>query len=121
MPNQPTTILGILNGLAALLGLYVAGRAYQAYDRTQARFMLILATAFLVMTGALVVEGFVFEVLGWPLAKAHVVEAVFNLLAFLILAASLHAPGPTQSERIEGAMEADEAGDEAVDEPGEGP
>lgn len=108
MPEQPTTILAILNGTAALVGAYVSVRAYRAYRRSEVRFLFLLTLGFATLTTALVVEGFVFEVLGWPLATAHVVEASFNLAAFVILAWSLHASGPTRSEQLEPQGEAGE-------------
>lgn len=112
MPDQPTTILAILNGTASLVGAYVAARAYRAYRRTRVRFLLVLAAGFAVLIFGLVVEGFVFEVLGWPLARAHVLEATFNVVAFVILAASLHLPSETRSEPLH-----DEAPETETDEP----
>lgn len=119
MPQQPTTILAILNGTAALVGAYVAVRAYRAYRRSRVRFMFVLSAGFAVLTTALVVEGFAFEILGWPLATAHVVEAVFNLIAFLILALSLHVPEPAREEPLEAGADDPPEGDEGGPESGD--
>jgi hypothetical protein len=102
MPQQPTTILALLNGTAAVIGVYITARAYRAYRRSGVRFMLVLSLGLGTLTTALVVEGFAFEILGFRLPIAHVFEAALNLLAFVILAASLHASGPSREERLEG-------------------
>lgn len=115
MSEQPTIVLGILNGTASLVALYITARAYRAYRRAQVRFMLMLAAAFAVLTIALVAEGFAFEILGWPLARAHVLEAALNLVAFLILAASLHISGSRRSERVDLGPPSEGAGGEGGD------
>lgn len=85
-------ILSVLNSLAALLGAYILVRSYRAWRRHDARSMLVLSVAMGLLVLAVVVEGFTYQLLGWELDQAHVVEAVFNLAAFGVFAYSLHAP-----------------------------
>lgn len=89
--NHETVLLTILNGGAALLGLYFLVRAFRAYHRHGSRHLLVLAVGVGLLTLALLVEGFVFRILDWPLADAHVLEASVGLVAFAVLVYSLHA------------------------------
>lgn len=89
--DHQTLVLTLLNGTAALLGIYFVVRAVRAYREHRNRHLGILAVAVTLLTVGLVVEGIIVRIVGLPIATAHVTEAAFGLLAFAVLVYSLHA------------------------------
>ena len=81
--------LTILKAITVLLGgifLYFVGRAYLKH---RSRPMMWLFIAVALMMAAAVAEGTAFRILDLSLEASHVVEAVFTLLAFLVLVYSV--------------------------------
>lgn len=83
--------LTVLNGAAALLGLYFLFRARQASRKHENSHLLVLAFAVGFLTAGVLVEGFAVRVLDWPIASAHVLEASLSLVGFGLLVYSLHS------------------------------
>lgn len=89
--DHQTLVLTILNGGAALLGIYFLLRATRAYRSHRSRHLFVLAVAVAFLTLGILAEGFAVQILGWPLSSAHVVEASISLVGFGILVYSLYA------------------------------
>lgn len=92
MVEQLSPVLGVLNSLAALLGIFFISRSWRAYRRTGSHPMLVLSTSMALLVLAVLAEGFLYGILHWSLDQAHAVEAGFNVAAFAFFAYSLHAP-----------------------------
>lgn len=82
------TILRLATVALGLVFLRGAWRSYRRYH-TQSMMWLVFAVALLVL--AVLVEGFVVRILGWPLENAHIAEAVISLLGFMALVLSVQA------------------------------
>lgn len=88
--NATQLALTLLNGASAVLGAYFSLVALRAYRKHHAKAMLALSIGVALLTIAILAEGFVFVVLGWPLARAHTTEALVTLLAMGVIVTSLH-------------------------------
>lgn len=91
MGEHVIPLLSVLKGITTILGLYFLSVAFRAYRRHRDRGLGVLTVAVGFLTAATLVEGFVYQILGWDLATAHVAEAVLSLVGFAILLWSLRA------------------------------
>lgn len=89
--NHLSLTLTILNGAAALLGIYFVFRAREAYRKHGAEHLEHLGIAVGFLTAGLLAEGFLVRVVGWDIATAHVLEAGLGLIGFGFLVYSLYA------------------------------
>lgn len=85
---EPILILSALKIVTVLAGIVFLAWAGKAYLKHRTRNMAALVLAVALLTLAAVSEGIAFQVLGFPLADAHIVEAVFTLAGFLVLVVS---------------------------------
>ncbi|MBW3583554.1 MAG: hypothetical protein KY455_10695 [Euryarchaeota archaeon] len=85
-------ILTILKIISVSLGAIFLFFTYRAYRKHASRPLLVLMVAILLMVLAAVAEGAAFQVLGFALEQAHVIEAVFTLAAFAVLVWSILVP-----------------------------
>lgn len=102
--EQTILVLMALRVAAVALGLVFLRGAWRSYRRYRTRPMMWLVTAVALLVAAVLAEGFVVRVLGWPLEQAHVAEAVVSFLGFVALVLSVQAiwvrhrrPGPELS------------------------
>ncbi len=79
--------LGIV-GVGAIVTLWGLRMAVQ--DRGHRSTFLILTTGFALLTLGAVVEGVLFEFLGWNLTAAHTAEALTAVLGFVLILVSIH-------------------------------
>lgn len=84
-----TVMLAIVKTLILLAGGIITYFAITAYRRTRERSLGLLAAGFGVITVGALLGGLTFEVLAVPLAVGVLVEGVFVLLGFGLIAYSL--------------------------------
>ncbi len=77
--------LTLLKLATVALGSVFLWHTIRAYRKHGAPSLLWLSLAIGTLIFAAVAEGFSLQVMGLPLDAAHIVEAVFTLLGFLIL------------------------------------
>lgn len=76
------TVILILGGVVTYL-------AYKAYRRTHDRSLQALSLGFGLITIGVLLAGFTFEVLGVPLGVGVLLESLFVLTGFVVIAYSL--------------------------------
>lgn len=81
--------LAVVKALVLIVGGVITYFAFKAYRRTRQRALAYLATGFGIVTGGLVVAGFLFELLNAPLAVGVLVESTLVLVGFVVIAYSL--------------------------------
>lgn len=82
-------ILVFFKLLVVVLGSAIVFAAYGAYRRTDSTWMLFVSIGFALVTLGSVVEGLLFEFLGYGLMEAHIVESTLVLVGLLTLIYSL--------------------------------
>lgn len=91
-------VLSVIKVATAALGLVFLVAAWRAYRKHASRSLLIVAVAVFLLTLAVLTEGFLFTVLRWDLASAHVGEGLVTLLAFATFVYALVARDVRQME-----------------------
>ncbi len=82
-------ILVFFKLLVVVFGSAVVFAAYGAYRRTESIRMLFVSIGFALVTLGSLVEGILFELLGYNLMEAHIVESTLVLVGLLTLIYSL--------------------------------
>lgn len=77
----------------ALAGVVIVYYAYKGHRRTKSRSLLFLAVGFVFITIGTVVDGLLFEFLGFDLISGEIVEACSQLSGFLLIIYSIVGPG----------------------------
>lgn len=91
MEHEVLLSLSAIKVVTAILGIAFLVVAWRAYRKHASRPLLVLTMAVFLLTLAVLTEGFLFTVLGWDLAAAHVGEGLVTLVAFATLVYSLFA------------------------------
>lgn len=91
VPQWVTIALVVVKTLMAVAGGLVTYFALKAYRRTRARPLGLLAGGFGLVTAGAVLGGVAYELLGVSLALGVVVEGLFVLAGFVLIAYSLKA------------------------------
>ena len=76
----------IITGLGGLITYY----AFKAYRRTRDRSLALLASGFGCITVGAIIAGISFEIIGVPLAVGVVIDGLFVIIGFGLIAYSLH-------------------------------
>lgn len=85
----PLETLGLVRTLTALVGAVVLVVGVSAYARTRRRSLLLFSTGMGVASAGYLVEGALVEIYGWPLEDATLLESLFSLVAFTLIALGL--------------------------------
>lgn len=76
-----------------VLGLLIAVTDYRGHRRHGTRSMVYLAVGFAVISVGAVTEGLLFEVLGWDIFRAGMVQTGIVALGMVLVFHSLYGPG----------------------------
>ena len=101
--------LGVARTLTALVGAIILVYGIRAYRATHKTSLLLFAAGMGTASAGYLLEGVLVQVARWDLSTATLIESIFSLVAFSLLAASLwvrdrpwlkarepeHAPRPT--------------------------
>lgn len=79
---------------AIALGFLIAYQAYRGYQRNHARQMLYVAVGFVLISVGGVLEGLLFEVLGFSIIEAGFVATLVVVAGLLSILYALYAPNP---------------------------
>ncbi|MFB6104159.1 MAG: hypothetical protein ABEJ57_03620 [Halobacteriaceae archaeon] len=82
--------------LTVALGLLIAAQAYRGYRRNGSDPMLFVAIGFVFISVGAVIEGVLFEVLGWSIYVSGAVQTTIVAIGMLVILYSLYG-GPTGS------------------------
>lgn len=85
----PFATLGIVRAVTALVGAAILVVGVRAYWTTGRRSLLLFAAGMGLASAGYFLEGVLVEVAGWSLPRATLLESVFSLAAFSLLAASV--------------------------------
>lgn len=83
------SILGLIKLSVLVLGLMITYFSTRAYQRTNHRSLGYLAGGFATITIGAVFGGITFEIINQPLIIGVLIEGIFFLLGFLLIAISL--------------------------------
>lgn len=89
MPMDALLVLSALRATTAGLGAIMVGFGLRAYLRTRRRTLLWFTSGIAIATFGFLVEGALFQWMGWPLLHAAALESSLTLLAFAMLVGSL--------------------------------
>lgn len=81
--------LSALRAMSAGLGAIMVGFGLRAYLRTRRPTMLWFTSGIAVATFGFLIEGALFQWMGWPLESAAALESSLTLVAFAMLVGSL--------------------------------
>lgn len=82
-------LMGLVKALIGLLGAAITYFALKAYWRTRDRSLALLSVGFAFVTAGAVLGGMLFEFLEVSLAFGILVEGIFGLIGFALVAFSL--------------------------------
>lgn len=88
-PEWVTFALVVVKTLVAVMGAAVTYFAFKAYRRSRERPMGLLAAGFALVTVGGVLGGTVYELLAVPLSVGVLLEGLFVLVGFALIARSL--------------------------------
>lgn len=81
--------LGIARTLTALVGAIILVYGYRAYRATHKTSLLLFAVGMGVASAGYLLEGALVQLAGWDLATVTLIESIFSLTAFSLIASSL--------------------------------
>ena len=84
-------LLSVAKLMVLLFGALIAYHAFTAYRRTQEPTFRMLAVGFGILTLGAFLGGVTHQILGIGLVEGVLVEAVFVLIGFMLIAYSLYA------------------------------
>jgi len=88
--------LVIAKVVTVALGLLIAAQAYRGYRRHGSEPMLFVAIGFVFISVGAVIEGVLYEVLGWSIFISGAVQTTIVAIGMLVILYSLYG-GPTPS------------------------
>lgn len=85
--------------VTVVLGALVSAQALRGYLRHGSEPMLYLGVGFLFVTVGAVLEGVLFDVLGWPIYEAGTVQTAMVAVGMTVILYSLHGRGLREADQ----------------------